>query len=131
MKPNEARRRHRSVEHARAARGRALEAYLAGDGSREAIVPELIPDSKDLGDARREVKRLARLAERTSREVKGRRLDELICALARLVFVESVLALDPLERAALTPSRMLRMSREIGVQDLRARLGRLQREGMG
>lgn len=118
----------RQQDAARAARGEALEAHLQAGGETSAVVPELIPTDGDLTDATRDVRRLIRRAERAPRGPRRNKvLDDLVVAIGRLVFVERVMELDRLERAGLTPARLVVMSK-IGPDDLRARLARFQGE---
>lgn len=123
MKPAEVRAMKQRQEAERVARGRALEEFLASGERMDRVVPELIPDSAAHVVAVREVRKLVRLAERSARGPRrAKLLDELIGAMARLVFVERVMALDSFERMALTPARLVELSR-VGRDDI-ARLHR-------
>jgi hypothetical protein len=115
-------------EAARTARGRALEDYLATSEPTDRVEPDLIPDSAALTVAAREVRKLVRMAERTPQGPRRMKLlDELIGAMARLVFVERVMAKDELERAALTPAALVALSR-VGREDLTALYDRMRGE---
>ena len=127
MKPQQARAMRLRQDAERAARGDALESYLQSGQPTTTVQPDLIPDGTALTVARREVRSLVRRAERTPRDRRGDVLDDLLFALARLVFVERVMAKDRLERAALTPARLAVMSR-VSPDDLRRRLSELQGE---
>lgn len=124
MKPDEARRRRKLVEQMRAARGEALDAYLRGEKPGGRVVPDLIPDEAERGRAVDVVRRLAAQADRTARGSRARsvKMDQLVLAVARLVAVERVLALDPLERAGLTPRRLGEIADGIRPADLTERL---------
>lgn len=117
-------------EQQRTARGQALEDFLHGDGDNRRVVASLIPLEADLVVAQREVRKLMRRADRSVRgPSRSKILDDLVGALARLVFVERVLEMDRLERAALTPAQLAEMSRVIGPEDLQARLAGFRGEG--
>lgn len=122
MKPNEVRRRRQMVERQRAARGEALEEFVRGGGDTAKVDPALIPGQDELEAAQRTVRKLLRKAERTPRAKRAKVLDELVVAMARLVFCEAVMALDPLERAGLAPARLVQMSRGITSEVLQVRL---------
>jgi hypothetical protein len=111
MKADEARRIRRAHEAARENRARGLEEFLRTGERTDRVVPELIPDSVALSVATREVRRLVRVAERTPRGKRARKLDELCAAMRWLIYVERVMALDPLERAALTPAALSELGR--------------------
>jgi hypothetical protein len=104
VKPAEVRRLIRAQEQAREARGEALETFLRTGEPRDVVRPELIPDAAAHREAVREVRRLVRLANRAPR---GARRSGLLL----LIFVERVLELEPLERAGLTPARLVVLSR--------------------
>jgi hypothetical protein len=89
MKPAQARRLREAREAAQAARGEALEAFLRTGEPADAVRPELI---------------------RAEAGKRRRALDDVKNAMARLVYVERVLDLDDLERAALTPTDLYRLS---------------------
>lgn len=128
MKPHEARAMRLRQDQAKAARGAQLEEYLHNGGATTEVVPHLIPTEADLQQAVGEVRALVRRANRTrkgSRRMKV--LDQLVSAAGRLVFVERVLELDRLERAALTPARLVAMSK-LGAGDIRERMARWQGE---
>lgn len=128
MKPNEIRAMRLRQDAAREARGRALEEFLQSGERTDRVVPELIPDRAAHAVAVREVRKLVRLAERTPRGPRrGKLLDELIGAMARLVFVERVMAKDELERAALTPAALVLLSR-VGREDLKGLYDRMRGE---
>jgi hypothetical protein len=115
VKADEARRVHRARETARENRARGLEEFLRTGERTDRVVPELIPDSTALTVATRDVRRLVRICERTPHGQRARKLDELRAAMRWLIYVERVMALDPLERAALTPAALSllgRVSRE-------------------
>ena len=128
MKPNEVRAMRQRQEAEKVARGRALEEFLQTGQRTDRVVPELIPDSVAHAVAVREVRKLVRLAERTPRGPRrAKLLDELIGAMARLVYVERVMALDGLERMALTPARLVLLSR-IGPEDIQRLYVRMKGE---
>lgn len=111
MKPAEARALRLAKEAAVKAADERLLEYVSGPARAERIVPELIPRAEDEVKAIGAVRRLARQAERTTREKRGPKLDELAEALRRLIYVQRVLAMDPLERAALRPSQLIELTR--------------------
>ena len=129
MKPHEARARRQAREMEKVARGEKLEAYLTCGGDMEKVVPELIPTDRDRTEAFRAYRRAARLAagETAGTGKSQRLLDRTMIALAHIVVIERVLALDPLERAALTPARLVQLS-VISPADLRRRLAAFQGE---
>lgn len=130
MKPPEARRRRQAAEAQVAARGAALEAFLKGERPTSGVVPDLIPDEVEGRRALRDVRRLALAAERHPKgsSGRGRKMDQLVFAVGRLVAIERVLAMDPLERAALTPRELARIADGVRPEDLRARLASLHGE---
>lgn len=130
MKPQEARRRRKLAEQQVAARGAALEAFLKGEEPANKVVPELIPDEAALTRALGDVRKLVRASERQPRgsSGRGRKLDQLVLAIARLVAIERVLAMDPLERAGLTPRRLAVIADGVRPDDLRERLAVLHGE---
>ncbi len=79
-----------------------------------AIVPELIPSERDFRVEERALRRAAaraKLAEPGT--AKRRRLQAAVFVQAvQVLYVRRVLMLDPLERAALTPARLLALHRE-------------------
>lgn len=130
MKPNQLRARRKAQEKldetVNAAYRSAIEAAIHGE-SRDIVVKELIPTEAEHVEASREARRLVRQAERQPRGAgRDRKLDELIVAMGRLVFIERVMELDRLERAGLTPRRLWDMSR-ISPEDLQARLAEMKR----
>ena len=129
MKPAEARRRVLVMEQERESQRQRLE-ELVRDGAGERVVPELIPDDAALTLAQREARALVRRVVRTP---KGGRRQSLamdaVGAIARVLFAERVMAMDSLARAALTPSRMLRMHRAITFAEVSARYDSLRRGG--
>lgn len=131
MKPKDLRDLRRVREQARAARGEVLETFLRGDRPQDKLVPELIPDEAERRRALREVRRLALAAERQAKGSKGRgrKMDQLVFAVGRLVMVERVLEMDRLERAALTPRALAEIADGIRPDDLRSRLASLRGEG--
>jgi hypothetical protein len=125
MKPNEARRMARAQEAAKAARGEALEHFLRTGEPRDVVRPDLIPDAADHREASREVRRLTNLARRApAGPRRNGLLDELTRAMRRLIYVERVLELDPLARAALTPARLVMLS-STSAEDVRALYNRM------
>lgn len=128
MKPHEIRAMRQAQDAARQARGRALEDFLQSGEPTDRVRPDLIPDAAALSVAAREVRKLVRMAERTPQGPRRMKLlDELIGAMARLVFVERVMAKDELERAALTPAALVVLSR-VGRDDLAALYDRMRGE---
>ncbi|HEY4094509.1 MAG TPA: hypothetical protein VGM33_03315 [Baekduia sp.] len=113
-----------------AARGEALTAFLKGEEPTTKVVPELIPTEKHLREALGEVRRLSRAAERQSKgsRGRGRKMDQLVFAMGRLVAIERVMEMDPLQRAGLTPARLAVIADSIRPDDLRARLASLHGE---
>jgi hypothetical protein len=69
---------------------------------------ELIPDSNDLYDLCRQIRKVARRADAHMRGSKkrARAMQEVVGLTAWLVYTERVLALDALERSSLTVSRL-------------------------
>lgn len=120
----------RAQDQAKQARGEALEAFLRTGEPRDEVRPDLIPDAAAHRDAVREVRRLARVANRAPRGPRRNGLlDELVAAMRRLIYVERVLDLEPLERAGLTPARLVVLSRT-GAADVTALARRMGlREG--
>jgi hypothetical protein len=127
VKPDEARRRQKAREKQAAIRGEKLEAFLRSGEPRDLPTPELVPTEQDKTRTLREYRHLARLAAsepRGSRK-RDRLLDRAIVELARLVWIERVLALDPLERAGLTPARLVVLS-VVDPEEIRSRFNVLQ-----
>jgi hypothetical protein len=132
MKPREAQARVRARQQANERRGAALERYLKAEEPMDEVRPELIPDAAAHREAVREVRRLVRQSDRTPRSPRRDKvLDELVAAMRRLIYVERVLELEPLERAGLTPARLVVLSRTsvADVSRLAERMG--LREGGG
>jgi predicted component of type VI protein secretion system len=125
VKPNEARRRRLQEKAAATARGDALEAFLRGGGDSAEVRPDLIPTAEDHVAALREYRKAARLVAGALGVKRARLMDGLVFALARIVYVERVLALDPLERAGLTPARLVMLSK-VHPDELQERLARFQ-----
>jgi hypothetical protein len=110
MKPDQARRLRQAREAAEAARGEALEAFLRTREPADTVRPELIPGAAEHREAVRAVREAVSRASRADVSRRRKALDELTRAMARLVFVERVIDLDELERAALTPARLFALS---------------------
>lgn len=130
MKPAEARARRKKAERERAARGDRLEHFLRTGAPRDQVNADLIPGAEEHRAASREVRELVKRAERTPKGPRrGKVLDQLMVAMARLVFVERVIAIDdPVARAALTPARLVALS-VIEPGDLEKLWGRMKGEG--
>jgi hypothetical protein len=110
VKPAQARRLREAREAAQAARGEALEAFLRTGELADTVRPELIPGAAEHREAARQVREAVSRAGRAEAGKRWRALDDVKNAMARLVYVERVLALDDLERAALTPTDLYRLS---------------------
>lgn len=126
MKPEEARRRRKADEAVRDAMDEQLAAFLKGDNPLDEIVPGLIPTDAERVRILGEIKRLGRRAVasgRGSRQYRHR-MEEIKALAARLVFVDRVLEMDRLERAALTP-RMLRDMCWVSWMDVKAKVAEL------
>jgi hypothetical protein len=107
-----------------AAHRSAIEAAIHG-GHRDLVVKELIPTPADLVAQEREVRRLVQQSQRRARgPARTRKIDALIPAMAKLVYLERVMALDSLERAALTPRALMDLAR-VGKDDLTAKLAEM------
>lgn len=130
MKPDEARARRKLTMAAEAARGERLERFLREGGDREVVRPELIPTHEDLVEADRGLR--AGLAAAGRRERGRRRADlldhKVIPALARVIYLERVMALDPLARAGLRPTQLVALS-SVSRADLQTKLGEIRRAG--
>jgi hypothetical protein len=110
VKPAQARRLREAREAAQAARGEALEAFLRTGEPADTVRPELIPGAAEHREASRQVREAVSRAGRADVSKRQKALDELTRAMARLIYVERVIALDDLERAALTPAALFRLS---------------------
>jgi hypothetical protein len=110
VKPAQARRLREAREAAQAARGEALEAFLRTGEPADTVRPELIPGAAEHREASRQVRVAVSRAGRADVSKRQKALDELTRAMARLIYVERVIALDDLERAALTPAALFRLS---------------------
>jgi hypothetical protein len=108
VKPAQARRLREAREAAQAARGEALEAFLRTGELADTVRPELIPGAAEHREAARQVREAVSRAGRAEAGKRWRALDDVKNAMARLVYVERVL--DDLERAALTPTDLYRLS---------------------
>ena len=112
----------KQLEQEKAARGERLEEFLRNGGPVDRVVPELIPTEKDRDALYAQIVKGFRLAERQPRGAgRNRKLDALVAPLARLESVERILALDPLQRAALTPQRLAVIAQSITPQDVHTR----------
>jgi hypothetical protein len=110
VKPAQARRLREAREAAQAARGEALEAFLRTGEPADTVRPELIPGAAEHREASRQVREAVSRAGRAGVSKRQKARDELVRAMARLIYVERVIALDDLERAALTPAALFRLS---------------------
>lgn len=129
VKPAEARRRRKAAEHQRAAHGERLEHFLRTGEPRDQVQPDLIPTEADHRDVVRRVRSLCRQAEKTPRGPRrAALLDDLLLAMARQVFVERVMRLEPADRAVLSPARLVVLS-VIEPGDLEALWRRMKGEG--
>jgi hypothetical protein len=129
VKPAEARRCRQAAERQRAAHGERLEHFLRTGQPRDQVNPDLIPTDADHREIVRRVRSLCRQAERTPRGPRrAGLLDELLLAMARQVFVERVVGLEPVDRAVLTPARLVALS-VIEPGDLEALWRRMKGEG--
>jgi hypothetical protein len=132
VKPNELRARRKREQEAAKVRGEKLEAFLRSGEPKDLPAPHLAPDDSDRVAVLREYRRLVRLA---AGEMRGTAkhaslLDRAVVQLARLVFIERVLAVersDPVARLALTASDLVRLS-VVDPEEIRARLNALQGE---
>lgn len=131
VKPEEARRRRKLIETAKAARGDRLELMLQGKKPIDVVDREAIPTEDDLERQKREFKKITRRLAKTNKLTNRGRyndyLDELMVCLARIVFIERVLERDPIERASLTVAQVVALS-AITPGQLSARLARLRGE---
>jgi hypothetical protein len=126
--------RRKREEQAAKVRGEKLERYLQDGEPRNDPAPELVPDDGDKTAVLREYRRLARLAagEPVGTPKRDLLLDKTAVQLARLVFIERVLALeesDPLAHAALSAVDLVRLS-VISPAEIRRRLDDLQDAGV-
>lgn len=120
MKPADVRALRQRKEAARETRARTLEDFIATGERTDRVVPELIPDDVAHAVAVREVRKAIKLADRTPQGPRRAKLiDELRAAMRWLIYVERVMALDPVERAALTPARLVVLGR-VGREDMLA-----------
>jgi hypothetical protein len=110
VKPARLRRIREAREAAQAARGEALEAFLRTGEPADTVRPELIPGAAEHREASRQVREAVSRAARVDVAKRQKARDELVRAMARLIYVERVIALDDLERAALTPAALYRLS---------------------
>jgi len=130
MKPNEARQQHLAREQARKVRGERLEAVLKTGAAPDKPRPDLVPTATDKRNTLRQYRRFARLA---AGEMQGSAkyeqfLELLIVELARLIYIERCLALDELDRASLTPARLMVLS-VVDPAEIKRRLDALQDDG--
>jgi hypothetical protein len=125
VKPGEARRRRKAREEQAQVYGEKLEAFLRSGEPQDLPTPHLVPTAADKVATLREYRRLARLAAGERAEKRDRLLDRAIVELARLVWIERVLGLEPLERAGLTPARLVALS-VVDRAAIRARFNALQ-----
>jgi hypothetical protein len=110
MKPAQARRLREAREAAQAARGEALEAFLRTGEPADTVRPELIPGAAEHREASRQVREAVSRAARVDARKYRKAVEDVRRAMARLIYVERVIALDDLERAALTPAALFRLS---------------------
>jgi hypothetical protein len=134
MKPEQLRAARKAQEILDAtenvARRQMIEAVIH-NGAGEHPIPELIPHPEDLDAARRDLRGACRQAGRAPHGVaRDRKVDaKVIPAMARVIYLERVMGLDVLQRAALTP-RQLRDFMDITRKDLQDKLTEL-RFGVG
>lgn len=130
MKPIQARAarkaREATEERRRQYVGDALAAY---DGDTSIVVPDLIPTTDDAVAALRDVRKLAKQADRATATGPRRKklVTDLMVAIGRLIYIERVMALDDLARAALTPGQLWMLS-HLSPQHLRDRVALLHDE---
>jgi hypothetical protein len=110
VKPAQARRLREAREAAQAARGEALEAFLRTGEPADTVRPELIPGAAEHREASRQVREAVSRAARVDARKYRKAVEDVRRAMARLIYVERVIALDDLERAALTPAALFRLS---------------------
>lgn len=109
MKPDQARRMQKAREAQRAALGDALMDFA---GDKRQVVVDLIPKAEDLEKTLKTMWKLVRQTERTPRGPRrNKKLDELMLLVGRVVYLERVMALEPLERAGLTPFALFELSK--------------------
>lgn len=129
MKPGEARARKQILEAQRAARGERMERFLRDGGDVEQVQPELIPTEDDRAAADRELRQALHEVERLDRHSRRRTKlmdSKVIPAMAKVIYIDRVLRLDPLERAGLRPRQLAALSM-IRPSDLQTKLGELRR----
>jgi hypothetical protein len=105
VKPAQARRLREAREAAQAARGEALEAFLRTGEPADTVRP-----AAEHREASRQVREAVSRAGRAGVAKRQKARDEVVRAMARLIYVERVIALDDLERAALTSAALFRLS---------------------
>lgn len=124
LRPASERRKfeRKEAERIKAARGEALEEFLRTGQPSDKVVPELIPTAETRDAVYKEVVAAIRLADRQPRGPRrNRKLDAVVAPVARLEAIERVLALDPLQRAALTPQRLIVIAGNVSPADVHAR----------
>ena len=125
MKPTEARNRYKALAQARAVRGERLESVLRHGAEPDKPRPDLVPTEQDKTNAKRRYRQCCREAAGVRGRKKEAWLDLAVVELARLIYIERVLALDPLDRAALTPARLTMLS-VVDPDEIRRRFDALQ-----
>lgn len=121
LRPASERRKleRKAAERAKAARGEQLEEFLRNGGPVDKVVPELIPTEEHREATEKALLGAIRLAERQPRgAARNRKLDACVAPAARLHAIEKCLALDPLQRAALTPGRLSVIAQSVTPDDV-------------
>lgn len=132
MKPKDARALVRAREDMEESRRRALEHRLRTGGEElDEPIPELIPTEEDLAAAWRRLRKGMRRAIAVPRGPRRSKVldNEVIPAIARIVYLERVLKLDELDRASLTPRR-LRVLSTVTKPAVQTRYGQMLKEGV-
>lgn len=116
MKPNELREARKRAAAHRADKEKQLEAWIQGKNPLTEVKPELIPNQDDFHEAVDQMNVVLRRMERGfhgagAAKRRQRTLDELLVRMATVVVYERVVDLDPIERAGLTPARLVALSK--------------------
>jgi hypothetical protein len=131
MKPGELREARRRAAYHRAQKEKDLEAWVAGRNPLTEVNADLIPTDEDFRTAVDQMNTVLRRAERGFRGAgadkrRQRTFDELLVRMATVVVYERVVDMDPIERAGLTPAKLIALSRiePRDIEYLRRRLTR-------
>lgn len=133
MKPGELLEARKRAAYHRAEKEKNLEDWVHGKNPLNEVNGDLIPTMDDFREAVDNMNIVLRRMERGfhgpgAAKRKQRTADELLVRMATVVVYERVVDMDPIERAGLTPARLVALSK-IEQKDIEYLRDRLMRPG--